>query len=145
MALTEIAPSQFVASGYSVSAPLPTPARTIRDFGIAQKTRAALKLVPDLSVDNSASVDNGKFIMIIASIFVAGLLALLAINTSLTSGAFTMENMKLKLAAMNDQRDATLNQLAAYASPDQLAAHAKKLGMSAQESNNFVNVAEPQP
>ena len=119
--------------------------RPVRDFDIAARTRAALKLVPDLSVENSASVDNSTFIKIIATISVAGLLALLAINVSLTSGAFTMENLKLKLAAISDQRDATFNTVATFSAPDQLATHATKLGMTPAVTNNFVNLSVKSP
>lgn len=141
MALTQFSP----ASPASPLTTAPVRTRVVRDFNLANRTRAALKLVPDLSVDNAASVDNGKFIAIIASIFVAGLLALLAINTSLTSGAFTMENLKLKVASVSDQRDATLNQVASFSSPDQLAARATKLGMGPQLTNNFVNLTVSKP
>jgi hypothetical protein len=125
--------------------PTPITTRPIRDLTIAGRTRAVLRLVPDLSVDNSASVDNRTFIGIITGIFVVGLLALLAINTSLTSGAFTMEKLKMQLASVNDQRDATLNQVANFSAPDQLALRAIKLGMSPQLTNNFVNLTVIKP
>jgi hypothetical protein len=141
MALTQIsAQSEFVAL-----APAPTRVRPGRDGFIATRTRAALRLVPDLSVENAASVENGKFVAILASIFLAGLLALLAINTSLTSGAFTMESIKIKLAQINDQADATLNSVAEQSSPVQLALHASKLGMAPAQSNNFLNLSVPTP
>jgi len=122
-----------------------TRTRPVRDFDFSGRTRAALKLVPDLSVDNSASVDNSTFLKIIATISVAGLLALLAINVSLTSGAFTMENLKLKLAAISDQRDATLNTVATFSAPDQLAIRATKLGMTPAVTNNFINLSVKLP
>ena len=141
MALNQLsAQSEFVAL-----APAPAKVRASRDGFLATRTRAALRLVPDISVENAASVENGKFVAILASIFVAGLLALLAINTSLTSGAFTMENMKLKLAQINDQSEATLNMVAKQAAPDQLALHAAKLGMQPAQTNNFLNLSVPTP
>jgi hypothetical protein len=122
-----------------------TRTRPVRDFDFSGRTRAALKLVPDLSVENSASVDNSTFLKIIATISVAGLLALLAINVSLTSGAFTMENLKLKLAAISDQRDATLNTVATFSAPDQLAIRATKLRMTPAVTNNFINLSVKLP
>lgn len=83
---------------------LATPQRS-RVRAIADQTRAALKLVPDLTVDNSKAVSNRAFIGFLIGIFTAGLLLLLSVNTALTSGAFTLENMKLQLAASNDQRE----------------------------------------
>jgi len=74
-------------------------------------------------------------------VFTAGLLLLLSVNTALTSGAFTLENMKLHLAAVNDQRDAVLNQVATFSSPNKLAAAATKLGMQPQASINFLDIS----
>lgn len=110
----------------------------VRNF--AEQTRAALKLVPDLTVDNSQAVSSNTFIGFLIGIFVAGLLILLSVNTALTSGAFTLENMKLQLAAVNDERDAVLNQVATYSSPDNLAKVATKLGMQPQSTINFLNI-----
>lgn len=109
--------------------------------GFALQTRAALKLVPDLTVDNSEAVSSRAFIGFLIGIFTAGLLLLLSINTALTSGAFTLENMKLQLAAANDQRDAVLNQVATFSSPSSLAIAATKLGMSPQGSIHFLDVS----
>jgi len=110
----------------------------VREF--ADQTRAALKLVPDLTVDNSESVSNRAFFAFLIGLFTAGLLLLLSINTALTSGAFTLENMKLHLAAVNDERDAVLNQVATYSSPNNLAKAATKLGMQPQTTINFLDV-----
>jgi len=128
MALTQI--DQF-----GLSAPQRSRARTFAD-----QTRAALKLVPDLTVDNSKAVSNNAFIGFLIGVFTVGLLILLSVNTALTSGAFTLENMKLQLAAVNDERDAVLNQVATYSSPNNLAKVAMKLGMQPQATINFLNV-----
>lgn len=108
--------------------------------GFAEQTRAALKLVPDLTVDKSEAVSSRAFIGFLIGVFTAGLLVLLSINTALTSGAFTLENMKLELAATNDQRDAVLNQVATYSSPNNLAVAATKLGMLPQASIFFLDI-----
>ena len=110
----------------------------VREF--ADQTRAALKLVPDLTVDNSESVSNRAFFAFLIGLFTAGLLLLLSVNTALTTGAFTLENMKLHLAAVNDQRDSVLNQVATFSSPNNLAKAATKLGMQPQTAINFLNI-----
>ena len=115
----------------------------VREF--ADQTRAALRLVPDLTVDNSQAVSNRAFFAFLIGVFTAGLLLLLSINTALTSGAFTLENMKLHLAAVNDQRDAVLNQVATYSSPDNLAINATKLGMLPQTGINFLDINTATP
>jgi hypothetical protein len=112
-----------------------------RARGFAEQTRAALKLVPDLTVDNSEAVSSRAFIGFLIGIFTAGLLLLLSVNTALTSGAFTLENMKLQLAAANDQRDTVLNQVGTYSSPNNLAVAATKLGMLPQASIYFLNIS----
>ena len=108
--------------------------------GIARQTRVALRLVPDLSVENDQAVSNNAFVGILIGIFTVGLLLLLCINIALTSGAFTLENAKLSLASVNDQRDAVLNQVDSLSSPDNLAAAATKLGMKPQTTINFLNL-----
>ena len=112
-----------------------------RARGFAEQTRAALKLVPDLTVDNSEAVSSRAFIGFLIGIFTAGLLLLLSVNTALTSGAFTLENMKLQLAAANDQRDTVLNQVGTNSSPNNLAVAATKLGMLPQASIHFLNIS----
>lgn len=122
-------------------APLLPQRSRAREF--AEQTRAALKLVPNLTVDNSKAVSNRAFIAFLIGVFTAGLLLLLSINTALTSGAFTLENMKLHLASVNDQRDVILNQLATHSSPNNLAVTAIKLGMQPQTSINFLDINPP--
>ena len=117
----------------------PLPGRT-RIRGFAKQTRPGLKLVPDLCVDNSKAVSSRAFIGILIGLFAAGLLILLSINTALTSGAFTLENVKLQLASVNDQRDALLNQVATFSSPNKLSSVAIKMGMQPQAAINFLTL-----
>lgn len=131
MAITQIA--QF-----EESLPLREEHTGIRGF--AKQTRAALRAVPNLTVDNSKAVSNRAFIGFLIGVFTVGLLVLLSINTALTSGAFTLENVKLQLASVNDQRDALLNQVATFSSPNNLAATATKMGMQPQATINFLTV-----
>ncbi len=119
---------------------LPLALQRSKARAFADQTKAALKLVPDLNTDNSRAVSKRTFIGFLIGVFTAGLLILLSVNTALTSGAFTLENMKLQLAAVNDERDAVLNQVATYSSPDNLAKVATKLGMQPQAAINFLNL-----
>ncbi len=120
-----------------------TPLQRSRVRQLAIQTRAAIRLVPDLNVDNSEAVSNRAFIGFLIAVFTVGLLLLLSVNTALTSGAFTLESMKLHLAAVNDQRDALLNQVASYSSPNNLAVTAIKLGMQPQVGINFLDINPP--
>ncbi len=118
----------------------PGPPQRSRAREFADQTLAALKLVPDLTADNSKAISNRTFIGFLIGVFTAGLLLLLSVNTALTSGAFTLESMKLHLASVNDQRDALLNQVAALSSPNTLAITATNLGMQPQLSINFLKI-----
>ena len=120
-----------------------TPLQRSRVRQLAVQTKAAIRLVPDLNVDNSQAVSNRAFIGFLIGVFTVGLLLLLSVNTALTSGAFTLESMKLHLAAVNDQRDALLNQVALYSSPNNLAVTAIKLGMQPQVGINFLDINPP--
>lgn len=120
-----------------------TPLQRSRVRQLAIQTRAAIRLVPDLNVGNSQAVSNRAFIGFLIGVFTVGLLLLLSVNTALTSGAFTLESMKLHLAAVNDQRDALLNQVASYSSPNNLAVTAIKLGMQPQVGINFLDINPP--
>jgi hypothetical protein len=111
--------------------------------GLAKSAHPFLQLVRDSSVDKPKAVSTGSFISftaIVVAIFVVGLLSLLGINMALTSGAFEMEHLKLHLIAMNDQKEALLNQESSYSSPDRLAIHAKALGMQPQTTINFLSL-----
>ena len=120
-----------------------TPLQRSRVRQLAIQTRAAIRLVPDLNVGNSQAVSNRAFMGFLIGVFTVGLLLLLSVNTALTSGAFTLESMKLHLAAVNDQRDALLNQVASYSSPNNLAVTAIKLGMQPQVGINFLDINPP--
>ena len=117
----------------------------VKDVRKTSFARAALRIVPDLDVRNAESVDIRTFIGIIAAIFLSGLIALLAINTSLTADAFRAEHLKIELASINSQRDVILNQVAKYSSTNQLAQSASKLGMKPAESTSFVDLTVTLP
>jgi len=114
--------------------------RVVSRNGLAKSAHPVLQLVQDLSVENPKAVSTKSFTGIVVAIFVLGLLSLLGINMALTSGAFEMENLKLHLIAMNDQKEALLNQESSYSSPDRLAIHAKALGMQPQTTINFLSL-----
>jgi hypothetical protein len=109
--------------------------------GITQSARTVLKLVPDFSSDNPAAVSSRSFAGIVGAMFAIGLLVLLGINIALTSGAFEMENLKLHLESVNDQKEALLNQVSRYSSPLQLASHARAIGMQPQSTINFLSIS----
>ena len=69
-------------------------------------------------------------------------LALLAINTLMTSDAFVLERLKLQTNITNDQRDAVLKIAESKASPDNLAAAATGLGMIPAKSIQYIDATQ---
>lgn len=118
----------------------PTIARS-RAAVINSSTRVVLRLVPDLRVEAGEEIHLRAFMTILASIFVASLIALLVINTSLNQDAFVLQRMKHQMNLVNDQRDAILRIAAVKASPETLAAQATKMGMVPNVTPTFIDVS----
>jgi len=134
MAITQLS-SDVSQDSLNRSAPKERTARVITN-----SARTVLKLVPVFSSDNPAAVSTRSFAGIVGTMFAIGLLALLGINIVLTSGAFEMENLKLHLEFVTDQKEALLNQVSRYSSPNQLAHHARSIGMQPQATINFLSI-----
>lgn len=101
--------------------------------------KAVLRLVPELESGKKAG-DKG-FVIAISSIFIAGLLSLLIINTALAQDAFKLQQLKQQATVLADQREAILRQVADKSSPDHLAASAGKLGMVASTNPRFLDLS----
>ena len=101
--------------------------------------KAVLRLVPELESGKKAG-DKG-FVIAISSIFIAGLLSLLIINTALAQDAFKLQQLKQQATVLADQREAILRQVAEKASPENLAASAEKLGMVASSDPRFLDLS----
>ena len=101
--------------------------------------KAVLRLVPELESGKKAG-DKG-FVIAISSIFIAGLLSLLIINTALAQDAFKLQQLKQQATVLADQREAILRQVAEKASPENLAASAEKLGMVASSNPRFLDLS----
>jgi hypothetical protein len=118
----------------------PTIARS-RAAVVNGSTKVVLRLVPELRVEAGEEIQLRAFLTILASIFVASLIALLVINTSLNQDAFVLQRMKHQMNTVNDQRDAILRQAALQSSPDSLAAAATKLGMVPNGTPSFIDMS----
>jgi hypothetical protein len=106
---------------------------------LAQKsTKAALKLVPDISP--GAQADRKFFAIFVSTVGAIGLLVLLTINTLLAQDAFELTNLKLEVKMVSDQREAIARQIDAQSSPEALARSAAALGMKPSESPVFLNL-----
>lgn len=105
-----------------------------------QTARAMLRLVPN--IDSQSSLDKKGFSIFIGSVFGAGLLALLMINTAANQDAFILADLKDQLSIATEQREATLKELQRVAAPDNLAKSAQKIGMIPGTTPKFLYLPE---
>lgn len=105
-----------------------------------QTARAMLRLVPN--IDSQRSLDKKGFSIFIGSVFGAGLLALLMINTAANQDAFILADLKDQLSIATEQREATLKELQRVAAPDNLAKSAQKIGMIPGTTPKFLFLPE---
>ncbi len=118
----------------------PTIARS-RAAVISGSTRVVLRLVPELRVEAGEEIQLRAFMTILAGIFMASLIALLVINTSLNQDAFVLQRLKHQMNTVNDQRDAILRQAAIKGSPVTLSASALKMGMIPNATPSFLEIS----
>lgn len=115
---------------------------TLRQRNMTSKTSKSkqpdLKLVAETTSNRGA--DRKVFAIFLTSMAVAGLLALLAINTALSQGAFELSKLTAQAVTLNDQREAVMKKIAKASSPEVLAYRAKAAGMVPSQSPRFLIV-----
>jgi hypothetical protein len=72
----------------------------------AQTNKAVLRLAPEIK--NGEVANDRTFVVFLATIFTAGLLSLLVINTALARDAFVLGELKQQAQLLTDQREAIL-------------------------------------
>lgn len=118
------------------------PAITKRTSRVAQKsTRAALRIVADVSAGNQAT--SRSYALFITAIGVVFLLALLFINTLLAQDAFELSKLQADLKLSSDQYEAVTREIERISSPAVLSAEAQKLGMKPSLTPTFLNLDVP--
>ena len=118
------------------------PAITKRTSRVAQKsTRAALRIVADVSAGNQAT--SRSYALFITAIGVVFLLALLFINTLLAQDAFELSKLQADLKLSSDQYEAVTREIERISSPAMLAEEAQKLGMKPSLTPTFLNLDVP--
>ena len=105
----------------------------------AQTNKAVLRLAPEIK--NGEVANDRTFVVFLATIFTAGLLSLLVINTALARDAFELSELKQQAQLLTDQREAILQEVAAKSSPDKLAQSASELGMVASSNPRFLDMS----
>lgn len=119
-----------------------SPAITKRTSRVAQKsTRAALRIVADVSAGNQAT--SRSYALFITAIGVVFLLALLFINTLLAQDAFELSKLQADLKLSSDQYEAVTREIERISSPAVLSVEAQKLGMKPSLTPTFLNLDVP--
>ena len=115
---------------------------TKRTSRVAQKsTRAALRIVADVSAGNQAT--SRSYALFITAIGVVFLLALLFINTLLAQDAFELSKLQADLKLSSDQYEAVTREIERISSPAVLSVEAQKLGMKPSLTPTFLNLDVP--
>ena len=81
---------------------------------------------------------NGVFAAFCMTLLVAGLVALLMLNTAMAEGSFTLHRLQATSGELIDTQDALTQAIDAQRSPANLAARAAKLGMVPADSAAFL-------
>jgi hypothetical protein len=106
-----------------------------------------LKAAPPLPV----SVPRTPFILLVLFVVVGGTLGILMVNTKINENAFRIDKLQQEQAALNLQQQDLEQQIAAFESPGNLAAAARKLGLIPAGSPAFIRLPDgkligvPQP
>ena len=140
MAITTLPPTDTRAPLALVPHTRKTKAPTLTPV-IQRGSKVFLRILPDLKVAPGERTSSRGFILILGAIVVFNVLALLAINTLMTSDAFVLERLKLQTNITNDQRDAVLKIAESKASPDHLAEAATGLGMIPAKSIEYIDAS----
>jgi len=82
------------------------------------------------------------FVLLVAAILSVGLVTLLMLNTALSQGSFTANDLQQRAAVLADREQTLTQQLATNSSPGQLAARAASLGMVPGGSPVFLRISD---
>ena len=110
--------------------------------------RPNLKLVSPL---RPVKASRGTFALIVGALLVAGLGAMLLINTQLAQGSFAVSALNQQLSTLTEQEAVLNEEVSAAAAPEALARKARALGMVASRTPVFLSVPDgkvlgkPQP
>jgi hypothetical protein len=129
----------------SAARPLPsagasTVSRASRPAGIGRPgpVRTRLSLVPPMA----ANAPRAPFVVLVASLLVAGLGGLLFLHTALAEDSFRLHDLQVRSALLADREQALEQQIALEAAPSRLAARARVLGMVRSENPAFIRLSD---
>ncbi len=99
---------------------------------------------PQLRMVRAPALDHGRGLFLLSCLLMllAGLIALLLINTSLAKGSFRLHDLERNHRELADTEQALAEDLAAQAAPEVLARRARALGMVPIQDPAFVSVPD---
>ena len=110
-----------------------------RGAAARNEDRPHLKLVSPL---RPAKASRGTFAMVMGALLIAGLGAMLLINTQLAQGSFALSSLKSQLSTLTEQEAVLSEQVASAAAPESLANKASALGMVPSKNPVFLSVPD---
>ncbi len=99
--------------------------------------RPALAVVPPHQRSGRA-----PFVLLVVTILSGGLMGLLALNTALAQGSFTVGELQRQTAELDDRSQALEQELARAQSPERLAIAARKIGMVPELDPAFIRLSD---
>jgi hypothetical protein len=90
----------------------------------------------------SADAPRAPFVVLVASLLVAGLGGLLFVHTALAEDSFRLHDLQVRSSLLEDQQQALEQSLAMEASPGRLSDQAQLLGMVRSENPAFIRLSD---
>ncbi len=110
---------------------------------IRERPRPARRRTPLTLVPHARSAAYSvRFIALVVSLLVAGLVGLLVLNTVLARDAFTLHSLKTEDRVLTDREQALQREVEALRSPQSLAVQALALGMVQGGPPAFLRLAD---
>jgi cell division protein FtsB len=104
---------------------------------VRTRGRPHLRMVSPLRPERAS---RGLFALLVAGVLIAGMVAILLINTTLAQGAFSISELQAQRAALAEQEQALAAQVAEAAAPQVLEQRARELGMVPSQTPVFLDL-----
>ncbi|WP_106819084.1 FtsB/FtsL family cell division protein [Janibacter massiliensis] len=119
-------------SQLTVARPAPLPSGTSRT-----RPRRDLRVV-----DATGAADGGWFRWLCGGLLVAGLLAVLLLNTALVQGSFRHNELEARSAELSDRQEALTQEIDEQSAPARLAERAHGMGMVPATSTAYIRLSD---
>lgn len=104
---------------------------------VRTRGRPHLRMVSPLRPERAS---RGMFALVVTGLLIAGMVAILLINTTLAQGAFTVSELQAERAALAEQEQALAADVAEAAAPQILEQRARELGMVPSQTPVFLDL-----